>query len=165
MIPVIVIRPQPGCDETISRLKELGINATGCPLFEVAARPWDPPDGESFDALILGSANAIRHGGDAVSAYAGTPTYAVGAKTAEAAREVGLDVIATGEGGLQELLGSVRPEHRRLLRLAGEKRVELIPPETLEIMDRIVYVSTPIQMPQELADLLADPTLILLHSA
>lgn len=165
MMPVIAIRPQPGCDATVSRLKGMGLDARDYPLFQIRPISWEPLDAESIDALLLGSANAIRYGGTALEAYRGKPAYAVGNKTAEAARDAGLEIAATGTGVLQDLFAWLQPSHQRLLRLAGKQRVELVPPEGVELVERIVYSSDPLPMPQELAEILAKPALVLLHSA
>ena len=163
-IPVIVIRPQPGNAATVSDARALGLDPRGFPLFEVRPLPWEPPARADFDALLIGSANAIRHAGAALSAYKGMPAYAVGEVTAEAARGAGLDVIAAGSGGLQHVLDSVRPEHQRLLRLAGRRRTVLSKPDEMSIMERVVYTSNPVPMPAELVQTLREPAVVLLHS-
>lgn len=165
MIPVIVIRPQPGCDATVETARALGLDARGFPLFKVVAVEWDPPAPNSFDAIVLGSANAPRHAGPALAAYAGKPAYAVGAVTAEVARQAGLKVVATGVGGLKAVLNELAPEHRRLLRLAGRERTMLIPPPPVSMQERVVYASKPLPLPDELRALLSAPALVLLHSA
>lgn len=165
MIPLIVIRPQPGCAATLTAAQALGIGAQGLPLFAVRPLAWKAPKRGSFDALLIGSANALRHGGDALAGWRGTPAYAVGETTAEAARGAGLDVVATGEGGLQGLLGALRPGHRRLLRLAGRSRVPLNPLPGISITERIVYASEAQPMPAQLAAMLEKPCVVLLHSA
>ncbi len=165
MIPLIVIRPQPGCAATLMAAQAFGLDARAFPLFAVRPLAWEAPPRDSFDALLIGSANALRHGGDALAGWRGTPAYAVGETTAEAARAAGLDVVATGGGGLQALVGTLKPEHRRLLRLAGRKRVALAPPPGVTLSERIVYASEAQQMPAELAAMLKKPCVVLLHSA
>ena len=164
MIPVIIIRPQPGCDITVSAANEMGLTTHGFPMFEVREIPWDAPPRDSVDALLIGSKNALRHGGAALSTFKGLPVYAVGEKTADAAAEAGLDVIATGEGGLQQMLDQLRPEHRTLLRLAGKERVDLTIPEGVSVTERVVYASDPVPMPSRLGSMLRKPALVLLHS-
>jgi uroporphyrinogen-III synthase len=165
MKPVIVIRPQSGCDATVAAARALGLEAHGFPLFAVAPVAWRAPEPDSFDALLLGSANALRHGGAALADYAGKPAYAVGRTTAEAASGAGFDVIATGQGGLQSVLELIHPEHRRLLRLSGRERVMLSAPAGIALAERTVYASEPQPMPPALAALLANPAIVLLHSA
>ena len=165
MIPLAVIRPQPGCDATVAAARQLGLDAQGFPLFEIGPMAWDAPPAAAFDAILLGSANAPRHAGPALAAYAGKPAYTVGAVTAEAARAAGLKVIASGVGGIKALLPLLRPEHRRLLRLSGRERMLLAPPRGVTILERVVYASEPLAMPPALLRLLAEPTVVALHSA
>jgi len=165
VIPLIVIRPQPGCDASIAALREIGFEARGFPLFEVRALDWDLPPDDSFDAVLVGSANALRHGGAGLAALEGKPAYAVGETTASACREAGLRVVATGEGGLQQALARLDPAHRRLLRLSGADRVPLDPPPGVSIVERVVYASEPLPMPDDLAEILRPTAVIALHSA
>lgn len=164
MTPVIAIRPQPGCDATVAAAGARDLGVHGFPLFVVRAMPWQPPEAGSLDALLIGSANAFRHGGASLSACLGKPVYAVGRATAEAARTAGFEVAATGNGGLQTMLADLRPEHRRLLRLSGEVRVDLSPPPGVGIVERLVYASEPQPMPAALVEQLRKPAVVLLHS-
>lgn len=164
MTPVIVIRPQPGCDATVGALRARGLDARGFPLFTVRPVPWTAPDPAEIDALLVGSANALRHGGEALTAFRGKPVHAVGRATAQAAREAGFDVATVGDGSLQAVLDRIDPAHRRLLRLAGRERIALVPPPGASIVERILYASDARPMPRELADLLRAPALVMLHS-
>lgn len=165
MIPLVVIRPQPGCDASVGAARELGLEAHGFPLFEVRPLAWAAPDRDSFDALLLGSANALRHGGNGLAALAGKPVYAVGEATAAACRDAGFDVVITGAGTLQSVLSCLQPEHRRLLRLSGAARVPLDPPVGVSIAERVVYKSRPVPMPDALDELLRSGAVIAVHSA
>lgn len=164
MKPVIIIRPQPGCDASLAEALSLGLDAHGFPLFEVRPLPWEAPNPEEVDALLLGSANAVRHGGAALAVLVGKPAYAVGEKTADAARTAGFEVIETGQGTMQGLLGLVRPSHTRLLRPAGQQRVEIIAPAGITIDEQTVYTSEGLEMPEALAGMLTRPAVVLLHS-
>jgi uroporphyrinogen-III synthase len=164
MIPLVVIRPQPGCAATVQAAQGMGLDAFGHPLFEIVPLGWQAPDAASFDALLIGSANALRHGGPALERYRGIPAYAVGETCAAAVRDAGLDVAGIGEGGLQALLGSLHRDHSRLLRLTGRERVALSPPPGISIVERVTYASEPQLMSPELAKVLAGDALVLLHS-
>ena len=165
MIPLIVIRPQPGCATTVVAARAQGLRVRGFPLFDVEPVTWDAPPPEEIDALLLGSANAVRHAGPALAAYAGKPTYAVGETTADMARAAALNVVATGRGGLQPVLDAVGPAHRRILRLAGRERLALVPPPGATMVERTVYAVAPRPLPPELEGWLARPTVVMLHSA
>lgn len=164
MKPVVVIRPQPGCDASLAAARGLGLATCGYPLFAVRPLDWDAPDPARFDALLIGSANALRHGGAGLARYRGFPAYAVGETTAGEARTAGLAVAGVGEGGLQALLGQLQPGQKRLLRLTGRERVGLEAPPGVTITERVTYASEPLPMPGELAAVLASGALVLLHS-
>ena len=117
---VIVLRPGPGASETLARARELGLDATAVPLFEIEAADWKMPEG-AFDGVLLTSANAVREAGDELQKLRGLPAYAVGEATAEAARDAGFDVAATGGDGVERLLGSIEPD-LRLAHLCGADR-------------------------------------------
>ena len=161
--PVIAIRPEPGCSATAAHGPQMGLAIEAWPLFEVGPLAWEPPLAERIDALLLGSANAVRCAGAGLDAFRGKPAYAVGAVTAASAEAAGLTVVATGRGGLQPLLETVRPP-RTLLRLAGEEHIALRPPLGVVIDTRIVYRSAARPMPEPLAARLRGGGLVLLHS-
>jgi uroporphyrinogen-III synthase len=163
MMPLIVIRPEPGCSATLAAAQKMGLATQGFPLFRIAAKDWQAPAAKAFDALLLGSANALRHGGAGLKLYAGKPAYVVGEATALAAREAGLVVVSSGSGGLQEVLD--KAAHPRLLRLAGDEHVALEPPPGITLAERITYVSLPQPMPAALAEMLVRPAVVMLHSA
>lgn len=164
MLPLIVIRPEPGNAATLAAARGMGMEAQGAPLFEVRARAWEPPAADQFDALLVGSANVFRLGGPALAKFRGLPVWAVGATTARAAQAKGFVVARTGAGGLQAVLAEV-PPGARVLRLAGAERVPLDPPEGVTLEERVVYASEPRALPAELAEQLRSPAVVLLHSA
>lgn len=163
MMPVIVIRPEPGCSATLAAARELGLEARGFPLFTIDARSWEAPPAPEIDALLLGSANALRWAGQSLAQYAGKPAYVVGEATASAAEAAGFKIAASGMGGLQDVVGAIT--HERMLRLTGEEFVKLEIPPGITLIERIVYTSKARQMPAELAELLASPAVVMLHSA
>lgn len=165
MVPLVVIRPEPGCSASLAAARAARLEAHGFPLFEIVARSWEAPLPGQFDAILGGSGNAFRHGGKGLSVLRDLPVYAVGETTALAAREAGFSVVAVGNGGMQGLLGELRPEHRRLLRIAGDERVPLTLPRGVTMEERVVYASVPCTMAPDLVALLRAPAMIALHSA
>lgn len=121
MTRVLVLRPEPGASETVKKARERGLDAVAVPLFEVEPVRWDAPEPGRFDGLLLTSANAVRHAGEQLHRLRGLKTYAVGEATAEAAREAGLDIAATGDSGVDRLLRSIDPD-LKLVHLCGEDR-------------------------------------------
>lgn len=161
---VLILRPEPGASATLAAARALGLDAGAFPLFEVRPQAWEPVPREAVDAVLLGSANALRHAGAALEAYRGLAAYCVGATTAEFAREAGLTVAATGAGGLQSLIGALDPAHRRLLRLAGRERIALDVPPSVTVTVREVYAAHALPMPAGLFEAVQGPALALLHS-
>lgn len=94
---ILILRPQPGADETAARARTLALEPIMAPLFEVRAIPWPAPDASGFDAVMLTSANAARHGGDAMTPFLSLPCWAVGEATAEAAAARGFSDVRTGQ--------------------------------------------------------------------
>ena len=159
MTRLLVLRPEPGASATVERARRLGLNAVAVPLFEIIPVDWDAPDAASFDGLLLTSANAIRCGGEQLQGLRRLKTYAVGGATADAAREKGFDITATGDSGVDRLLGSIDPG-LKLLHLCGADR--LSPKGAREtIVPTIVYRATEDEAPD-----FAEPagTVALIHS-
>lgn len=162
-LPVIAIRPEPGCSATVEAGRAIGLAIEEWPLFEVRPLVWNPPPPEAIDALLLGSANAVRHGGAALKAFRAKPVYAVGEATAAAAEAAGFTIAAAGRGGLQTLLDTLaRP--LRLLRVTGAAHIPLAPHPGVEVETRVAYESVPLPLAAELADRLGEGALVLLHS-
>jgi len=145
MRPILVLRPEPGASVTVKRAQELGLDAFSVPLFEIEPVSWSAPDPGNFDGLLVTSANAVRHAGDEIKELTGLPVYAVGAATADVAREAGLDVALAGEGGVDRLLDAV-PQGLRLLHLCGEYRRMPTDPNH-EITPLVVQTAKPIEAP------------------
>ena len=161
--PLVVLRPEPGLAETVALAVGMGLATVATPLFEICPVAWQAPAARDFDAIIAGSANAFRHGGEQLAPLVSLPIHAVGERTAEAAREAGFIVASVGAGRLQELLHQL-PAPARLLRLAGAERVVLRPPEGIAIEERVVYHADSLPLsPPAVAAVRAGAT-VLLHS-
>ncbi|WP_088306675.1 uroporphyrinogen-III synthase [Novosphingobium sp. B 225] len=165
MVPLIVIRPEPGCAATAEAARALGLETVAQPLFAIEPRSWQAPLAADFDALLIGSANVLRHGGRGLDALKNLPVYAVGETTAQAARERGFTVAASGSGGLQAVVDMLPPGTRHVLRLAGDERVPLTLPKAMTMEERVTYASVPCPFTPGLIDLLRRPAIVAVHSA
>lgn len=162
---IIAIRPEPGLSQTLETGRAMGLEIAAHPLFEIAPVEWQAPDPAAFDGLLIGSANAIRHGGPQLALLLDIPVYAVGKTTAKVAEKAGFSVAAIGQGGLQSLLDRLKHKAIRFLRLSGEDHIALNPPRSHTIEDRIVYRSSSVAASQLLAQALDCDPVVLLHSA
>ncbi len=153
------MRPEPAATATVERAHEMGLEATAVPLFKTEPAPWIAPDVRGFDALLLTSANAAWHGGEELQKLHALPVYAVGAATAQAARDGDFKIAASGNGGVDRLLEFIPPGFK-LLHLCGEHR-KMPSAMRQEITPIIVYRAIEISEP-ELGD--ASGCLALIHS-
>ena len=118
---LFILRPEPAASATVSEAAELGLDAIALPLFKVQPMPWAVPELGDFDALLLTSVNAVRHGGHGLGQLRRLPVHSVGEVTAKAARDAGFEIASTGQAGVGRLLGSIEPD-LRLLHLCGAHR-------------------------------------------
>lgn len=119
---LLILRPQPGAAATAARAAEAGFAPLVAPLFVVRPCAWTAPDPTGFDALIVTSANAIRHGGLALAGLTGLPVHAVGEATAAAARAAGFAAVRAGAGDAAAVADAAKAEGvRRALHLAGRE--------------------------------------------
>lgn len=163
-LPLVVLRPEPGCSETLAAARAMGLDAIAAPLFAIEPVAWEVPDPAEFDALLVGSANAFRRGGAGLSRLAALPVHAVGERTADAARAAGFGLAQVGEGGLQALLDTLAAP-LNLLRLAGAARVALASPRGIAVFERVVYRAVPQPLSSDVVAQLRRGALALLHSA
>lgn len=165
MRPVVIVRPEPGASATAARAAALGLDARTVPLFAIEPVAWHVPDGAAYDALLLTSANAVRHAGPGLAALAGLPCHAVGAATAAAARAAGLNVVAVGTARAQPLVDAMTSfGHHAILWLAGEER-SAIAAGAARITALPCYRAAENIDPPGWAAAIAYPAVVLLHSA
>jgi uroporphyrinogen-III synthase len=141
-------------------VRAAGRDAIALPLFAVRSLAWVLPAVGVFDALLVTSANAIRHAGPDLTALRALPVIAVGAASARAARAAGLMVVATGNSdGLAAVTMARQAGFDRLLHLAGRDRIDLPgvtslpvyasdaipigPTDTVRFVDRTVLLHSP----------------------
>jgi len=121
--PIAVLRPEPGNQVTAAAVEARGRIAIRLPLFEVRPLAWRMPDPARFDALVMTSANAVRHGGPGLAALLRLPVHAVGDATAQAARRAGFAIASVGNGGGAELVAAAAASGmRRALHIGGRER-------------------------------------------
>jgi uroporphyrinogen-III synthase len=119
---VLVTRPEPDAERTAERLAARGHQALIAPLTRIVATGAPPPAGP-FDALILTSAHAVA--ALRPSILGGRPVFAVGHRTAAAARAAGLGPVHIAEGDAQALAALVAhrlPPGAALVHAAGRHR-------------------------------------------
>jgi uroporphyrinogen-III synthase len=163
---VIIIRPQPRADATAARASALGLEPTVMPLFAAEAVDWQAPNPQYYNALLITSANAMRHGGAALAGLQSLPVYAVGTQSADAACNAGFNVIMAGTSNAAALLESAASAgHNRLLWLAGADHMQLNPTTDMQIDTHIVYRSAALPAPSNYRDSLTPSCCVLLHSA
>jgi uroporphyrinogen-III synthase len=161
--PLLILRPQPGANETAARARARGLEPVVAPLFTIRPLSWDAPNPADFDAVLLTSANAARWGGPALSSLTALPCWTVGAATAAAAGAAGFADVHSGAadgGALAEAAAAAGVT--RALHLHGREHRPLSHPG-LRVEGRAVYAADGVtEMPQA-ARTLREPV-ALIHS-
>lgn len=154
---LLIVRPQPGADESAAKARTMGMEPIVAPLFETKPLDWTPPDPAGFDALLLTSANSVRLGGEGLRTFLDLTCYAVGERTASAARAAGFRDVRVGPSDGAALAAMAEREGARsMLHLGGRVRVAI--DRTTHIA---VYASEPSgALPPDLGE-----AVVLLHSA
>ncbi len=124
---VLVTRPERAAASTLKRLGEMGHEPIAMPLFEPEYLPIEDQRQQNVKAIALTSSNAAiaLERNDQVERWRNIPVYAVGTRTAEAARKAGFTNISSAEGSgreLADLLHSSMLPGENLLYFAGEPR-------------------------------------------
>lgn len=161
---LFLFRPEPGWSASADAAGRLGLPVAGHPLSRIEAVEWAVPSPRGFDAILAGSVNVFRHGGEGLEQLAGLPVLAVGATTAAMARAAGFTVERVGAGGLQNVLDGISPDKTRLLRLCGERHVPLTAPANTAISERVVYRAVDLPIEDDTRTLLAEGGVVALHS-
>jgi uroporphyrinogen-III synthase len=126
-VRILVTRPQPGSTQTAAALKERGYEPIATPLMQIETLSTVDPDAGPWSAILLTSANAV--GGIADLARRDdrrtVPIFAVGDRTAKAARDQGFTDVTSAIGDVNDLANLVRARLKppaRLLYPSGEER-------------------------------------------
>jgi len=164
MMPLIVLRPEPGASTTVARAEMMGLAVRRHPLFTARTLDWSPPPADQFDALLVTSAQTARLAGPALDRYDALPIYAVGEPTAAALRSQGFsDIVAGSTDGTAIAARMAADGHRVILHLAGET-VATIEPGPLTINRVAVYTMVETKVGDPLLADIAEGAIILVHS-
>ena len=165
MKALLVLRPEPGAADTVARATAAGWHPIAAPLFTIAPQRWEAPDASAHDALMLTSAQAVRHAGAALDLYRGLPVYAVGEATGVAAMDAGFADVRMGSADAALLVTMmVRDGIQRPLHLAGREH-RILDAAPIAIARRIVYAADPVdELPGAARAALELKTVALLHS-
>jgi uroporphyrinogen-III synthase len=117
-VAVLVTRPAPDNEATADALRRRGFEALLAPMLAFQPLPFSDTSGEDRTGVIFTSANAIRAiaGHPITAALRHLPAFAVGGRTAEAAREIGFVDVHSAEGdaaALRELIVAQVPPRKR----------------------------------------------------
>jgi uroporphyrinogen-III synthase len=106
---MLVTRPEPDAAETVARLAALGIPALAVPLLERVTLETSLPEPRGFAALALTSANALRalEERKAIAPFRDLEVFAVGDRTAEAARRLGFNRVVSAGGSFADLIQQI----------------------------------------------------------
>jgi len=164
MLKMLVTRAAADARDTIARLDALGIEGVAAPLLDCVPLHTSLPDPKGFAALALTSANALRMLDErrALTPFLGLKAFAVGDRTAAAAREHGFaDVVSSG-GTLSHLVKEIAAAklqgpvfYPAARHQAGDLARELAPFGIMAVTARVYEMRAATALPPEIADGLA----------
>jgi len=165
MRELLVLRPEPGAAATTARAIAAGWHVIAAPLFTIVAQDWEAPDPAGFDALMLTSAQAVRHAGAALDLYRHLPVYAVGEATGVAAIAAGFADVRMGSADAALLVTMmVRDGIGHPLHLAGREH-RILDAAPIPITRRIVYAADPVtELPAAARAAIERHAIALIHS-
>jgi uroporphyrinogen-III synthase len=128
-VRLIVTRPEPDGARTATKLRALGHDVALVPLLRIEPVRDVDLGGGPFAGVLMTSANALSGAAshERIAELQSLPVFAVGRRTAEAARAAGFPDVISADGNQRDLVRLVRarmaaPERKPLLYLAGEDR-------------------------------------------
>jgi len=166
-----ITRAQPGADQTAERVRALGHDAVIAPLLAVRILPDVKVDLSGVAALAFTSANGVRAFADA-SGERSLKVFAVGAATAQAARQAGFRSVLSADGDVEalaegiavrkgELRGAVL--HPGAAEPAGDLAGSL-QKHGVEARRLVLYETAPVTLADGEVQALARSDAVLLHS-
>lgn len=166
-----ITRAQPGADATAERVRALGHEAVVAPLLAVRVLPDFEVDLTGVAALAFTSANGVRAFADACGER-NLRVFAVGAATAQAARQAGFRSVLSADGDVEALaegIGIRRGElkgavlHPGAAEPAGDLAGAL-EKHGVEARRLVLYETAPVALSAEAAEALVHSDAALLHS-
>jgi uroporphyrinogen-III synthase len=126
-VRILVTRPQPGSTQTAAALKERGHEPIIAPLFQIEILSQVDLDAGPWTAILITSTNAMRGIAHLPrrDGWRAMPIFAVGDRTAKAARDQGFTHVTSASGNVDDLVNLVAARlslPARLLYLSGEER-------------------------------------------
>jgi uroporphyrinogen-III synthase len=119
---VVVTRPQADGERTAALLEALGHEVLVAPLMRIEAMSADVAG--TWTAIAVTSANAFRS--SVPAGFASLPVFAVGERSAEAARQAGFENVSSANGSAKDLVRLIASRctgaKAPVLYLAGEDR-------------------------------------------
>jgi uroporphyrinogen-III synthase len=156
-VKLLVLRPEPGASETAERARAIGLEPVVAPLFAIVAMEGSPVDADRYQAVLLTSANGARHAPPGLTAL---PCFAVGERTAEAAREAGFADVRTGpRDGVAAAAMMTQAGVRRAIHPCGRDHLAL-EEAGVAVERRIVYSAEPVPHGR-----FEGPAVAMIHSA
>jgi uroporphyrinogen-III synthase len=154
---VLVIRPLPDGERTAAALRAIGYDVLVAPLTQV--KPIAADLAGDWSAVIISSANAVRAlDTRQLTSVSKMPLFAVGQRSADAAREAGFKDVRSANGDAHDLVHLVATSHfdkaAMCLYLAGEDRAADVEGElakrAIKVRTLVVYKNVTQTYPPEL---------------
>jgi uroporphyrinogen-III synthase len=166
-----ITRAQPGADVTADRVRALGHEAVVAPLLAVRVLPDVAVDLTGVAALAFTSANGVRAFADA-SGERSLKVFAVGAATAQAARQAGFRSVLSADGDVDALAEGIAVRRGELRGAvlhpgAAEPAGDLagaLEKHGVEARRLVLYETAPVALGDAQAELLGRSDAVLLHS-
>jgi uroporphyrinogen-III synthase len=143
-VRLLVTRPEPDGERTAQALRARGHAVVLAPLLRTEPIAFALPD-QTFSAVVLTSANAARviAAHPTLAQLISLPAFAVGRRTAEAARTAGFRDVQSADGDQADLVALLRTgsamARAPLLYLAGEDRAGDLAADGLQVHTAVVY--------------------------
>jgi len=166
-----ITRAQPGADVTAERVRALGHDAIVAPLLAVRVLNNVDVDLRGVAALAFTSANGVRAFAD-VSGERSLKVFAVGAATAQAARQAGFKSVLSADGDVEALAEGIAVRRSELRGAvlhpgAAEPAGDLagaLEKHGVEARRLVLYETAPVDLAAIDAATLAKSDAVLLHS-